>query len=87
MEFKPIFSREDELRYAGELIGKEESLRNAIAEKIPQAFVRKLAKANGISQERLNELYAEARDSAPPIGKGADQRVGENMPKGEQQEL
>jgi hypothetical protein len=83
VEFKPIFSHENELRYEG----REESLRNAIAEKIPFAFVRKLAKANGISQERLNELYAEARDAAPPIGKGADRRVGQNKPKGEQQGL
>ena len=75
VDYMPIFSRDDELRYEGELIGelkgelKEKAkadermlnmLRMAIAEKVPESFIKKMAEESGISPESLSELIEEA---------------------------
>jgi len=67
VDYMPIFSRDDELRYEGELKEKAKAdermlnmLRMAIAEKVPESFIKKMAEESGISPESLCQLIEEA---------------------------
>ena len=85
VDYKPIFSREDELRYAGELIGEEKMLRNAITVNAPMPVLQGMARKSGISLERLNELIEQEKAAGLLIGKGeeADRHIAPNKTKGE----
>jgi len=54
--YRPLFSSEDDLRYEGELMGKEKMLRTAIKAGISDVLLRVMVKDSGLGARQADCL-------------------------------